>query len=228
MATNLDLQEQEQIAELKHFWNRYGNLITWFLIVVMGALAAWNGYNYWQRTQVQRAAVLFDEAERAASADELDRLERVFSDLKSQYGKTTYASQAGLLSAKVFYAKNKTDEAQDALRWVAAQSSDLGYQAQAKLRLSSILLENKSYDEALTLLAGHFPVSYSPLVDDRKGDIYFLQNKKQEAINAYKLAYSGLEERNEYRRLVLVKLNALGVTPDVTSVPGVVSTKEKT
>jgi hypothetical protein len=29
MATQLDLQEQEQLDALKAFWKQYGNLITW-------------------------------------------------------------------------------------------------------------------------------------------------------------------------------------------------------
>ena len=36
MAAHLDLEEQEQLDELKHFWKTYGNLITWALIVVLG------------------------------------------------------------------------------------------------------------------------------------------------------------------------------------------------
>ena len=31
MATQLDLQEQEQLDALKAFWNKYGNLVTWTL-----------------------------------------------------------------------------------------------------------------------------------------------------------------------------------------------------
>ena len=55
MATqHLDLEEQEQLAQLKHFWNRWGNLITWALIAVLGAFAAWNGWNFWQQRQAVR------------------------------------------------------------------------------------------------------------------------------------------------------------------------------
>jgi len=50
MAQHLDLEEQEQLDELKHFWKQYGNLITWALIAVLSAFAAWNGYQYWQRS----------------------------------------------------------------------------------------------------------------------------------------------------------------------------------
>jgi predicted negative regulator of RcsB-dependent stress response len=50
MATqHLDLEEQEQLDQLKHFWNTYGNLISALLIAVFGSFAAYNGYQYWQR-----------------------------------------------------------------------------------------------------------------------------------------------------------------------------------
>jgi predicted negative regulator of RcsB-dependent stress response len=68
MATHLDLEEQEQVERLKHFWRQYGNLITWTLILVLGAFAAWNGWNYWQRDQGLKASALYDELERAAQA----------------------------------------------------------------------------------------------------------------------------------------------------------------
>ncbi len=79
MANHLDLEEQEQLDELKHFWNRYGNLITGAIIVVLGTLAAWNGYQYWQRTQSTQAAALFDEIERVISINDTDKAERTFA-----------------------------------------------------------------------------------------------------------------------------------------------------
>src|SRR5438067_9585918 len=100
MARQLDLEEQEQLDELKHFWNEYGNLITWVLIIGLGAVAAWNGWNYWQRTQAMQASVLYDEVERAGDAGDAARVERAFDDVRDKYGRTTYAQQAGLLAAK--------------------------------------------------------------------------------------------------------------------------------
>ena len=66
MATHLDLQEQEQVDQLKAFWKQYGNLITWTLILALGGFAAWNGWNLWQRDQASKASAMFDELERAA------------------------------------------------------------------------------------------------------------------------------------------------------------------
>ena len=84
MATQLDLQEQEQLDALKAFWNKYGNLITWTLILVLGAYAAWNGWQYWQRDQGMKAGAMFDELERAAVAGDADKAGRVLADLQRQ------------------------------------------------------------------------------------------------------------------------------------------------
>ena len=39
MATHLDLEEQEQLDQLKHFWNQWGTPITSVLVVVLGSFA---------------------------------------------------------------------------------------------------------------------------------------------------------------------------------------------
>jgi predicted negative regulator of RcsB-dependent stress response len=211
---HLDLEEQEQLDQLKHFWNQYGNLITWTLIAVLGAFAAWNGWNYWQRTQATQASALFDEVERAAQAGDTARVERAFNDMKERFGGTAFAQQAGLLAGKVLTEAGKADAGKAALAWVAEKSSDEGYQALARLRLAGVLMESKSYDDALKLLAGAFPGEFEALAADRRGDIYSLQGKKAEAKAEYTKAWQGLDDRGEHRSLVQVKLNALGVDTD--------------
>lgn len=213
MAKHLDLEEQEQLAELKHFWKQYGDLITWALIVVFGAVAAWNGYQYWQGRQASQATVLYDEVERAALSGHMARLERSLADMKDRFGGTVYAGQAGLLAAKTYYDKGNIDASRAALTWVADKASDDGYQSIARLRLAGILFETKAYDEALKLASGSFPKDFAALAADRRGDILAAQGKKAEAKAEYQTAYKGFDERSEYRRLIEVKLNALGVDP---------------
>lgn len=210
MASHLDLEEQEQIDQLKHFWNRYGNAITWLLIAVLGAFAAWNGWNYWQRKQASEAAVMYDEVERAARAKELDKLDRALADVKERYSATTFAQQSALLAAHTYQEQKQTDKAQAALNWVADKGSDDGLRAVAHLRLAGLLLDSKAYDQALQHLSGKFSPEFAPLVADRRGDIYLAQGKVSEAKAEYQKAHAGLDAQTEYRLLVEVKLNALG------------------
>jgi len=213
MAKHLDLEEQEQLDQLKHFWNEYGNLITWALILCFGAIAAWNGWQYWQRTQAAQAGALFEEVDRAAGAGDIARVERAFADIKEKFGGTAFAQQAGLLTAKVLTERGNRDGAKAALQWVADKSSDKGYQAIARLRLAALLVDAKAYDDALKQLSAEVPKEFEALVADRRGDIFNIQGKKSEAKDEYSKAYKAFEERSEYRRLVEVKLTSLGVDP---------------
>ena len=213
MASQLDLEEQEQLASLKHFWSKYGNLISWVAIVVFGSIGAWNGWTWWQSRQGAQASVLHGELERAAQAGEVDRVQRALLDLREQYGSTTYAQQGGLLAAQTLAQAGKSEDAQAALRWVLEKGVDAGYQAVARLRLASLMADAKKYDDALALLAGKLPTEFSGLAADRRGDILLLQGKKPEAMAAYRQALTGLDDRADYRRLVEVKLAALGGDP---------------
>lgn len=213
MATHLDLDEQEQLDQLKHFWNTYGTLITWVVLLVAGAFVAWNGWQYFQRSKAAQAAALYDEVERSAQSGDVERIQRVLGDMKERFAGTAYAQQAGLLVAKTLYEKGKPEESRAALGWVAQNAVDPGYQAIAKLRLAAELLDGKSYDEALKQLDGKVPKEFEPLVADRKGDIYMAQGKRDEAQAEYRKAWTGFGAASDYRRLVEIKLNAVGVDP---------------
>ena len=211
MARHLDLEEQEQLDELKHFWRQWGNLISWVLIAVFGSFAAWNGWQYWQRHQAVQAAALYDEVERAATTGDTARVQQAFKDVQDRYGGTSYAQQAGLVTARVLADKGQADAAKAALQWVADKSSDAGLQAVARLRLAGMAVQAKAYDEALKQLASGMPKEFEALAADRRGDIYNLQGKRNEAREEYTKAWKGLNAEAEYRSLVEVKLTSLGV-----------------
>ncbi len=219
MANHLDLEEQEQLDQLKHFWKQYGNLVTWALVAVLAAYAGWNGYQYWQRNQSTQAAAMYDELERVSRQGDLAKVDRAFGDMKERFSGTVYAQQSGLLVARLNYDAGKVDAAKTALVWVADKSSDESYQAIARLRLAGILADAKSYPEAMAQLAGPFPAEFVGLVADRKGDILSLEGKPLEAKIQYQNAYKAFDERTEYRRLVEIKLNALGVDPQPAARP---------
>jgi predicted negative regulator of RcsB-dependent stress response len=214
MATPLDLEEQEQLDQLKHFWNTYGNLITWVVLLVAAAFVAWNGWQYLQRSKAAQAAALYDEVERSTQAGDPARIERVLGDMKERFAGTAYAQQAGLLAAKALYEKGNAEASRAALSWVAQNAIDPGYKAVARLRLAAELLDSKAYDEALKELSdADVPKEFEPLVADRRGDIYLAQGKRTEAQAEYRKAWSGLGAGSDYRRLVEFKLNAVGVDP---------------
>jgi predicted negative regulator of RcsB-dependent stress response len=213
MASPLDLQEQEQLDQLKVFWNQYGNLITWTLTLALAGFAAWNGWNWWQREQAVKATALYDELERVARAGDAERTARAFGDLKERFGRTLQAQQGGLLAAQVQSDKGQADAALATLAWVADNASEAEYRTIARLRAAGLLLGQKKYDEALRQLdaAQQSKVpEFDALLADRRGDVLAAQGKKAEAAAAYQAAFTALDPKVEYRRLVEAKLGALG------------------
>lgn len=223
MATHLDLEEQEQLDQIKHFWKRYGNAITWVLVLALGGYAAWNGWNWWQRDQAGKAGGMYDELERVAAAGDADRAGKIFADLQARYPSTAYAEQGGLLAARTQFEKGQVDAAKGTLVWVAENAKEDEYKALARLRLAGVLLEAKQPDEALKQVSGTFPKAFEALAADRRGDILLSQGKKDEAKTAYQAAWAGLEAGLDYRRLVEAKLIALGAAPEAAAVAGAAS-----
>jgi predicted negative regulator of RcsB-dependent stress response len=217
MAHHLDLEEQEQLDKLKHFWNAWGTLISSVLVVVFGALAAWNGYQYWQNRQAFQASALSEAVEAAVMAKDQARMEQAFGDIKSRYAGTSQAGLSGLMVGKALVEAGNLDGAKAALAWVADNASDEGHKALARLRLANVLVQQQAYDEALKQLSVSMPPEFDAAVADRKGDVYALQGKKAEAIDEYNKAYKRFDEGLEFRRLVEAKLNALGVQPQLVA-----------
>ncbi len=218
MAKALDLDEQEQLDQLKHFSNTWGNLISWVLIAVLGSYAAWNGYQFWERSQAAKAAALYDEVERAVSSGDLARVERSLADMKDKFGRTQFAQQSALLAAKTLQAQGKSEAAREALTWVVTGAKDPAYRDIARLRLVALMLEAKAYDDALKQLGSEFTPEMSGLAADLRGDVLQAKGQSADAVSAYQLAWSKLADMPDYRRLVQAKLNALGIDPDAAAV----------
>lgn len=211
MAKHLDLEEQEQLDQIKHFWAQYGNVITWALIAVLGSFAAWNGWNYWQNRQAIQAAALFDEVQGSAQAADAERLKRALADMQSSYGKTSFAGQSALLAARSFQEAGDSAGSRAALQWAAENGTEPAYEAVARMRLAALDLAEGEFDKALSWLQGPMPAAFEPLAADRRGDVLMAQGKPAEALNQYQTAWRTLTAEVEYRRLVEVKLAALGV-----------------
>ncbi len=207
-----DLEEQEQLATLKAWWNQYGNLVTWLLIIALASYSAWTGWNYFQRNQSVQAGQLYEELQRAVSAKDNAKVQRAASDIEDKFSRTAYAQMSALAAAKSAFDANDLKAAKIQLQWAMDHGSD-EYKAIAKIRLAGILLDEKAYDEGLKVLGGDFPAEFAGAVADRKGDILAAQGKAEEARNAYKLALEKTEEANPARQLIQLKMDAIGGAP---------------
>lgn len=208
-----DLEEQEQLDSIKAWWSKYGNLLTWVLIIALAAYGAWSGWNVYQRKQAQQASLLYEELQKAADVKDSAKVLRTATDMQDKFGGTAYAQMSALMAAKTAFDANDTDTAKKQLQWVIDHGRDAEYKAIASIRMAGILLDAKAYDDALKLLAGDFPAQFAGAVADRKGDVLVAQDKRDDARAAYQQALDKTDERNPARQLIQLKLDAVGGAP---------------
>ncbi len=204
-----DLEEQEQIASFKAFWSKYGNLITWVLIIALGSFAAYNFYNQHVRKQSVEASALYDELTDAVTANDNAKAQRIASDIQDKFKRTAYAQMSALGAAKTAFEANDLKTAKTQLQYVVDNGDD-EYQSVARLRLAGVLLDEKDYDGAMKLLDGKFLPQFAAEVQDRKGDVLVAQNKIADARNAYVAALAAMGPKHPGSQLVRIKLEAIG------------------
>ncbi|MFM8465956.1 MAG: YfgM family protein [Oxalobacteraceae bacterium] len=205
-----DLEEQEQIATLKAWWNQYGNLITWMVTAALLAFAGWSGWKYYQRDQSGKAAMLYEEIVKAADAKDPAKVARAAEDIKDKFSGTPYAQMGALTAAKSAFDADDMKAAKMQLQWVLDHGKSDEFKAIARIRLAGVLLDEQAYDEGLKVLTWDFPEQFAALVADRQGDLLYAQNKTEEARKAFQAALEKTEIKNPARQLIQLKLDALG------------------
>ena len=219
-----DLEEQEQIDTLKAWWKQNGNMVTWMVIAALSTYIAWSAWTSYQKNQSSAASGLYEEVQRAATAKENAKVQAATAALVDKYGRTTYANMAALAAAKSAFDANDLKAAKTQLTWLLEHAATVEFKALANLRLASIALDEKAYDEAHKYLSGEFPLDFVADVADRKADIFVAQNKITEARESYHVALTKTTEKNPGRQLIQIKLDAIGGAPEVKAT---VSTEKK-
>jgi predicted negative regulator of RcsB-dependent stress response len=208
MAT-YDLEEQEQLASLKAWWKENGGAILLGATLVLAAIAAWNGWVWYQRSQSAQAAVLYDTLQKAARANDLKTTRETAGAILENFPRSAYAPLAALVSAKVQFQAGDLKTARAQLQWAIEHAGSDEIRSIATLRLASVLLDDNEPDAALKILEAKPQPGFEALYASQRGDILATQKKRSEARAAYKAALEKAEA-GALRDALRLKLDALG------------------
>ena len=205
-----DHEEQEQMAMLKAWWKQYGNLVTWALIIGLAAYAGWTGWALWERNQSTQAALLYSGLEKAAADKDNTKVLRAASDIQDRYSRTAYAQMGALVAARTAFDAGDLTAAKSQLQWAVDKGRDDEFRVIARVRLAGLLADEKKFDEALKVLNIDASTQFASVIADRRGDVFALQNKPDEARAAYRMALDKSDPKHPARQLIQIKLDALG------------------
>jgi len=220
MAT-YDLEEQEQISELKTWWKMYGNLVTAILLAASVGVVGWQGWNWYQRNQAAEASVIYAAVQKGVMERDAKRVRDAAGELTEKYPGTAYAAMAAMTSARMQYDAGDIKTARAQLQWVTEKSRDRELRDLGRLRLAHVLFDDKAQDEALKLLADEPVPAFAARYAELKGDMLFSQGKRAEAKAAYQVALAKQDaieksaagqggSNRQYRDLLQIKLDSLG------------------
>ena len=192
MAT-YDLEEQEQLAEIKAWSKQYGNLVVNVLTVVSLSAVAWQGWGWYQRNQSVQASMVNSVLQVAVQGNDSQRIKAASGELLEKYGRSSYAPLGALTAAKAMLDAGDAKTAKVQLLWVVEHGKD-EFRDLARLRLAAVLLDEKAYDEALQQLDGAGTPGFAARFADNRGDVLIAQGKKVETLAAYQVALANLDE----------------------------------
>lgn len=204
-----DLEEQERLDALKDWWAQYRNAVYAGIGAIILAFAGVNAWRYYERNQNEQAAALFRSVQKVAGENDAKKLSDAASALIERFPGTFHATEAALLAAKISFEVRDFAAARSHLQW-AADKGKVQFRPVAQLRLATVLLEEKKYDDALKIIQGVTDDGYLPLAADLKGDVLMAQGKRDEARVAYQLALDKDDARSPLRQFTQLKLDALG------------------
>lgn len=201
--------EEEQIEELKKWWAENGKFIVAGVVLGLGALFGWRGWQAHLIARAEAASVLYSDMIAEARQDRKEEVRALADRLLKDYSKTTYAAFASLMLAKLEVDNGNLDTAAEHLQRAVEQSDMDEIRRLAQLRLARVQLDRGEPDTALALLEqsgnGQFQSGY----DELRGDIYLQLGKRDEALAAYRSALATAPGTGEETSFLQLKIDDL-------------------
>jgi len=207
---HFNLEEQEQIAKVKYFWNDWGiYLIILAVVLVVGYIGS-TAYNWHQQSQAQKAAVVYNTFTTALNSADNKGMYKAADSLIAELPGTEYAGLAALQSAKVAFAAKDYALADKYLVWAKDNASDKSLQSLAVLRLASVYIDQNKFDEARKLLLTKHDLAFDGLFYEARGDMYVAKGDLAKARDAYKEGLQKAANDPSTGQAIQTKLDIIG------------------
>lgn len=201
--------EDQQIQAIKKWWKENGASLLLGLGIGVAALLGWREYLAYQTDHSAEASDLYQAVQTQVASNRLDDEHiRKADTIRNEYADTPYAALVSLAQAKHAYENGDPESAIMHLRWAIDNSAEVDVKNVAVLRLARLLIAQKKYDEAESILNSEHPPAFTAAYEELKGDLFVARGQIAQARMAYDKAISASEGSPD--RWLLLKRQDLG------------------
>ena len=200
--------DEEQAEALKKWWNENGKFIMAGIVIGIGAIFGWRGYNAHLVQQAEEASVLYEEMLVASRENDSENIAVYANRIIEGYKSSTYATFATLMLAKIAAEAGELEEAETHLKSVLSNNQQEEFGHVARLRLARVLIAADKLDEADKTLSVSKTGDFSARYEELRGDILVKQHKIDEARQAYQKALANSTSGSQ--PILQMKLDDLG------------------
>ncbi len=194
-------EDDEQLEALKKWWTENGTSVIVGIVLGIGALVGWKGWNSYQTNKAETASSHYNAISTAMTDESSEALLENVTSLQQDYSSTPYAALASLALAKQNSESNDLGVATQQLRWAMENSGQESVKSIARIRLARVLTAQSKHDEALEVLSVPLSPAYTSLVEEVRGDVYRAQGEVDKARKAYNRAILSASGNTDYLRM---------------------------
>jgi predicted negative regulator of RcsB-dependent stress response len=205
----------EQGERVKSWLRENGSAIVMGLVLAFGLMFGFKQWQSWETGKRQQASAEYQVLVSFIEASNLDAAVPNYEVLKDQYPKSAYTALASMMMAKARLDAGQDDLAASALTHAMNNAQPEPVQVIARERLARVRLSQGDTEGAMQLLDEvSSEVGFEAQFAEIRGDIYLARGETELAIESYQTSLGLLEERVGNRELLLMKLEALGVSDE--------------
>ena len=194
----MSMTEEEQIAQIKDWWQRNGKPLLTGGALALALVFGWQAWQQYQNNQAQGASALYQQLLETSLTNtgepDVGKVTELAGKLKTEFGGSHYAQYASLFVAKVAVESNKLDDAVAELQPLVDKPADTTVGELARQRLARVLAAQGKADEGLKLLEGEADKAWQASREELKGDLLVQLGRSDEAHAAYLKAKESLAE----------------------------------
>lgn len=199
--------EEEQIEALKKWWSDNGWSLVGGVVIGLGAIFGWRGWQNHQALQAEAASDIYVDLVVEMREHRFEPARKFAEQLIQDYDSTSYALFATLMLAKIETEAGNTEAAIKHLQTVMNETGEDALKQIARVRLARLLLDSGKPDEALALLEAGKPGKFSVAYQELKGDIYIQLGRKDDAHAAYQTALAAVKTNIKEGSLLQLKFD---------------------